>query len=108
MYWNCNGMGSDWDGRTCRKLQQLQQSGPCEAILLVETHLKLMPVGPEWVASAPVAPGDRSAGALIWLGPRLRNAVIDSGHIGSRLAWVRIRTDAKTPLLLVAHYIAHF
>ena len=108
MYWNCNGMGSDWDGRTCRKLQQLQQSGPCEAILLVETHLKLMPVGPEWVASAPVAPGDRSAGALIWLGPRLRNAMIDSGHTGSRLAWVRIRTDAKTPLLLVAHYIAHF
>jgi len=107
-YWNVNGMGGEWDGHHCSKLAALQESGPYDAILLVETHLRLsLPVGPEWVVSEPVTKQDKSAGTLIWLGPRLRHAVVETGHVGCRLAWARIRTAATLDLLLVAHYIAH-
>ena len=65
-YWNCNGVGNDWDGHSSRKFRLLQQSGNFDAILLTETHIsRCIPEGPEWVASAPVIAGDRSAGALI-------------------------------------------
>ena len=61
MYWNCNGMGSDWDGHTSRKFRLLQQSGHYDAILLAETHIsRCTPEGPEWIVSAPVQPGDKS------------------------------------------------
>ena len=107
-YWNVNGMGGEWDGHHCSKLAALQESGPYDAILLVETHLRLsLPVGLEWVVSEPVTKQDKSAGALIWLGPRLRHAMVESGHEGCRLAWARIRTTATSDILLVTHYIAH-
>ena len=55
-YWNVNGMGGEWDGHHCSKLAALQESGPYDAILLVETHLRLsLPVGLEWVVSEPWA-----------------------------------------------------
>ena len=41
-YWNVNGMGSEWDGTHSSKFAALQQSGPYDAILLVETHLKCL------------------------------------------------------------------
>ena len=108
-YLNCNGMGVDWDGQTSGKLQDLQRAGTFDAILLVETHLRKIPVGPEWITTAPTPPGDKSAWALIWLGHRLRrlSAQIESGCIGARPAWTRVRTYAR-PLLIVAHYVAHF
>ena len=94
-YWNCNGIGGDWDGQTSGKLQDLQRAGAFDAILLVETHLRKIPVGPEWITSAPTSPGDKSAGVLIWLGPRLRNAQIESGYVGARLAWAQSRIQAS-------------
>ena len=107
-YWNVNGMGSEWDGTHSSKLAALQRAGPFDAILLVETHLTCLPTGPEWIVSDPVDSRDPAAGALIWLGPRLRHSVIAKGKVGSRLVWARVRTDTHSDLLLVSHYIAHY
>ena len=38
--------------------------------------------------------------------PRAMHTVQESGHIGSRLAWLKIKTNLGTPVLC-AHYIAN-
>ena len=43
-FWNVNGLGGEWDGSHARKLATLQESGPYDAVLLVETHLRRLPV----------------------------------------------------------------
>ena len=108
LYWNCCGLGEDWDGSTSRKFEQLRASGDFDLICLVETHLgstvATLP-GDEWCFSAPTGT-DTHSGAAIWIGPRLRVAAREFGREGSRVAWVRFATN-RGNLIVVAHYIAH-
>ena len=98
LYWNCCGLGEDWDGSTSRKFEQLRASGDFDLIFLVETHLgstvATLP-GDEWCFSAPTGT-DTHSGAAIWIGPRLRVAAREFGREGSRVAWVRFATNRVT------------
>ena len=108
LYWNCCGLGDDWDGATSRKFEQLRASGDFDLICLVETHLgstvATLP-GDEWCFSAPTGT-DTHSGAALWIGPRLRSAAREFGRVGSRIAWARFSTN-RGNLIAVAHYVAH-
>ena len=108
LYWNCCGLGSDWDGSSSRKFELLRADDKFDLIILVETHLAVVAdtlPGDEWVFSAPVGT-DSSSGVALWVGPRLRSAVRDQGRVGSRLAWIKIETD-RGSTFFVGQYIAH-
>ena len=108
LYWNCNGIGADWDGNTSRKFQLICAAGKYDIIALVETHLRDPPhtlPGEAWVFSEPVGM-DSHAGAALWIGPRLRAAVREIGREGARLAWARLQTG-RGYVVVTAHYVAH-
>ena len=109
-YWNCNGVGADWDGNSSRKLEEIIQTNRYDFILLCETHIRsfrhVLDTSHNWVFSDPVDDKDPSAGTAIWISPRAMHIVQESGHIGSRLTWLKIQTNLGTTVLC-AHYIAH-
>jgi hypothetical protein len=108
LYWNCCGLGADWDGSSSRKFELLRAGDMYDLIILVETHLAVVAdtlPGDEWVFSAPVGT-DSSSGVALWVGPRLRSAVRDQGRVGSRVAWIKIETD-RGSTFFVGQYIAH-
>ena len=108
LYWNCCGLGSDWDGASSRKFELLRANDKYDLIVLVETHLAVVAdtlPGDEWVFSAPVGT-DSHSGVAIWVGPKLRSAVREQGREGSRLAWIKIDTN-RGSVFIVGQYIAH-
>ena len=87
LYWNADGLGGDWDGKTSRKFELLRACGKYDLIGIAESHLGATPdtlPGDEWIFSEPVGT-DSHAGAALWIGPRLRAAVREIGREGTRL-----------------------
>ena len=40
LYWNCNGIGADWDGKTSRKLEMLKAGNRYDVIAIAKHHIK--------------------------------------------------------------------
>ena len=100
LYWNCCGLGSDWDGSSSRKYELLRAGDKYDLIILVETHLAVVAdtlPGDEWVFSAPVGT-DSSSGVAIWVGPKLRNAGIRGGR-DQGLHGLRLKQTGAQPFL---------
>ena len=82
LYWNCNGIGADWDGRTSRKFEMLK-AGNYDIIAIAEHHIRVpTPPTDEWVFSDPASATDTHAGAAIWISPRLQATVRTNCHQG--------------------------
>ena len=91
LYWNCNGIGADWDGNTSRKMEMLKAGNRYDAIAIAEHHIRAAtPPLDDWVFSDPASPTDTHAGVAIWISPRLQATVRSKGRVGTRLAWFKL------------------
>ena len=68
--------------------------------------------GRRWVCSAPAGTdkngrsNDPAAGVAITLSPRIANKVLDTGHVGTRIVWVKIAGPVCN-IFFIATYIPH-
>ena len=103
--------GASWNGASinARALDTIADFG-YDFICLQETHSHnkgfLKRNTPRRHFSAPAPKSDPAAGTAILLSARLAKCVAGSGHCGSRINWVRIRT-AGPALFIVSAYIPH-
>ena len=65
-----------------------------------------------WIHSAPAAVdangkcSDPAAGVAIMLSPRMADKILDSGHVGTRIAWVRLKGPVCNIFYIVS-YVPH-
>ena len=79
---------------------------------LHNNHIKKQYQGRRWVCSAPVAQGDDgknsdpAAGVTILLSNRMADKVLDQGHVGARIVWVKLAGPVCNIFYIVV-YVPH-
>ena len=97
--WNTMG----WSNRIHKHIESSKQ----DVIALTECGAKVLKsAGPGLIVTELPAAGDPAGTAAIHLSPRAQRMVLNSGHKGSRLAWVRLRGQFAN-ILIISAYIPH-
>ena len=103
--WNCWSLSNERH-KYCESLNY-------DILALTELHnAQEKYEGRRWVCSASAGTdkkgksSDPAAGVAIMLSPRIADKVLDSGHVGTRIAWVRIAGPVCNIFFIVT-YIPH-
>jgi exonuclease III len=92
-----------WSTRIYEHIKQVKK----DVIALTECGRKIQAfAGPELLVGEPPPAGDPAGVAAIHLSPRAQRMVMNSGHKGSRLVWVRLE-GLFANLFIISAYVPH-